>query len=365
MLSVEPTYSENENDGQLFFVGTYSTEGPYVPEANGRGIISCLLHTRTGKIDTVSACDAIVNASYLDRSLNSKRLFSVDDQFDQPGSVQAFACDEKGRLQPLASQGSRGTSTCHLSCDEEGYNVFAVSYLNGVLTHHQFDGETFTGNPDCIHYEGSGPNSNRQQAAHAHQAAISPGGRWLCVCDLGSDKIWIHRIKNGEFLRIEQTVDVPTGYGPRHLVWHPDGAKVYVFCELSAHLLVYRWDEQSGDMVQSGDLASLPDEFEGAPAGAAIRMHPSGRALYVSNRNHNSLTMFSVDERGGLEFETWFSTQGKTPRDFAIDSTGQWLLAANQNSDTIVPFRLDPNTGGPTGEAGPPYPCGTPACLLF
>lgn len=356
---------QNDSNQQLFFVGTYTGEGPYVPTAHGEGIYACNLNTQTGKVDKWSVCKQVPNASYLARSSEKEFLFSVDDRFDDIGSVKAMTYDIHGNMKILSSQSSEGTSTCHLTCDSKGENIFVISYLNGILTRHRFDGDKFTGEAECIHYEGSGPNPERQEQAHVHQAAISSDGNWLYVCDLGSDKIWIHDISIAETLNINGSIDIPPGYGPRHLVWHPALPKAYLFCELNAHVLTMNWNKENGALDLVEDHDSLPEDFNGVPAGSAIRMHPSGKGLYVSNRNHDSFTFFSIDENGSLSFETCFPTGGKTPRDFGIDPTGKWLLAANQDSDTIIPYRLDPSTGAPTGDSAEVFECGTPVCILF
>lgn len=346
-----------------FFIGSYSDEGPYVPTANGEGILTCTLDLESGQIQKTSLSKEGINSTYLDKSPNEKFLFVACDMFSSVGNVTAFSINNKGSISKLSTQSSHGKSTCHIACDREGNKIFVSSYIDGKLAAYNFDGNKLSPASEIITYEGSGPNPDRQERSHAHQAVVSPDNKWLYVCDLGSDKIWIH--DSNDLQGSIRSIDVPAGYGPRHLVWNSPLSRAYVYCELNSHILVYDWDNQSGMMTLVEDKAALPKEYKGEAAGSAIRIHPTNQALYVSDRGQNSIIVHTIDETGRLKFESWFSIKGKTPRDFAIDPTGQWLLSANQDTDSIVPFRLDPESGLPTGEAAPLFECGTPVCILF
>ncbi|MHA6279334.1 lactonase family protein [Salinimicrobium sp. CAU 1759] len=349
---------------QIFFVGTYQQSGPYVPEAKGKGLLSCSLHLETGEIRQEHVCKKPLNSTYL--SMDGKgQLFAAGDNFENFGEVHVFSIEEDASLIPIAAQTTFGTSSCHVACDKEGKRIFVSSYANGVLSQHIFNGASLTLDPEVLVYQGSGPNAERQEAAHIHQAVVSPNGRWLYTCDLGSDKVWLHDLRYSGNLKLIKGISVPSGSGPRHLVCHPQFPLVYVFCELDAGLLTYQSDSETGDLELISQMSTLPENFTGQPAGAAIRLHPSGRALYVSNRNHHSLTAFSLEGEGRPVLHSTFSIEGEEPRDFNIDPSGQWLLSANQNSSTIVPFRLDAQTGLPTGAQGPKFDCGTPVCILF
>ena len=95
-------------------------------------------------------------------------------------------------------------------------------------------------------------------------------------------------------------------------------------------------------------------------------MHPSGRFLYASNRgDNNSVAVFAIDTKSGkLKLEQIESTQGKTPRHFAIDPSGKWLLAENQDSDNIVIFKIDAKSGHLTA-SGQPVQISSPTAIEF
>ncbi len=353
-------------DFENFFVGTYSEKGPYVPNANGEGILCCSLNLDSGEIKKESVFPDAFNATYLAKD-SERNLFAACDYFERIGEIQAFKIKEKNVLERLSISSSKGQSTCHLCADNEGKQVYGASYMDGKLSRHSFDGESLEQNPQVLSFEGGGgPNKERQEAAHIHQAEIHPDGKWLYACDLGSDAILQFRIpESNEQLQLVSRISAPPGSGPRHLVFHPNKALAYLFCELDSMVLTYTIDENSGNMSLTDRISSLPEDFNGIPAGAAIKIHPSAKTLYVSNRNHNSISVFKIDKSGSLSLDSIFSSEGEEPRDFSIDPTGNWLLAANQDSDNIVPFRLDPQSGLPEGSKGPVFRCGTPVCILF
>lgn len=296
-----------------------------------------------------------------------KWLLVASDLYDEPGEVTAFQIGEDGKLTRYSCQSTHGTANCHVTISPDSRRVFATGYLNGKLSVHDFsDGQLSPADP-LVTYEGLGPNPDRQEAAHAHQAIVSPDGRHLFVCDLGSDKIWIHDLIHMQAsLDGVQFMNAPAGCGPRHLLCHPTAPLIYVFTELSAQILVCERNMDTGILTMKSQIPTLPEDYAGTPSGAAIKLHPTCRALYVSNRQHNSIAAFSVDsEDGSLLLMCRFDTGGKEPRDFGVDPTGQWLLAANQDSNTIVPFKLDPETGHPTGEQATAFDCGTPVSVLF
>ncbi len=160
-------------------------------------------------------------------------------------------------------------------------------------------------------------------------------------------------------------IAAPENYGPRHMVFHPLRPQAYIICERNGHLLTYDWNSATGMLSLTDDIASLPADWKGQPAAAAIRIHPSQATLYVSNRNHNSLAVFALGAAGRARWVGCFSSGGKTPRDFAIDPSGRWLLCANQHSNHIAIHQLDPVTGLPANQPPEFFSTASPTCILF
>ena len=186
-------------------------------------------------------------------------------------------------------------------------------------------------------HSGSSVNPRRQEAPHAHGVHLDPAGKLLAVPDLGLDKVMLYRLdaEAGTLKPCDPpAAEVAPGSGPRHLAFHPNGQHAYVINEMSNTVTAFDHDAESGKLTPTQVISTLPESFQGVTYTAEIFVHPSGKFLYGSNRGHDSLAIFAIDEASGrLTSIGQTSTGGKSPRSFAIDPTGRFLLAANQGSD--------------------------------
>lgn len=352
----------------LLLVGTYSVPGPYF-EANGSGLYSLALDRKAGTLRELAVAQEISNASYLAKPPGEPRLFVAADRYLSAGHILGCTVDPTtGHVAKQSAQTVHGTATCHISLNGQGDRAFVSSYLDAKVSVHKLDGVEISPSKVVLEHtgnsEGAGANPDRQEAAHAHQAIVAPGDRWLYVADLGNDKIWIYDLT--DLQAAPQHSSTQTGYGPRHLVCHPSLPLVYLFCELSAMIVVFSRDAKTGALTWVSEMKTLPENFQGEPAGAAIHFHPSHRTLYVSNRNSNTLTAFGLDRHGELRRLKHFSSGGDCPRDFTFDRSGQWLVVANQESNSLSVFEVCSETGEPTmTEATSTFTCGSPVSLLF
>ena len=155
------------------------------------------------------------------------------------------------------------------------------------------------------------------------------------------------------------------GTGPRHLAFHPNGQFAYVVNELQSTITTLTYDASRGALHTMQTISTLPKDFSGSNDTAEIQVHPSGKFLFASNRGHDSIAVFSIDNHAGtLTLVDRFSTQGKTPRSFEIDPTGQFLLVANQDTNNIAVFRIDPSSGRLTA-TNQTLHVPSPVCLKF
>jgi len=179
----------------------------------------------------------------------------------------------------------------------------------------------------------------------------------VVVADLGLDKVFSYRldVEHGRLTPSDVPwVQMPHGSGPRHFVFHPSSKYGYVSNEFNATVSAFAYDAATGRLELIQTLRTVPDDFSGESHCADIQVHPSGDFVYVANRGHDSLAIFTVDPATGrLSYVGNQSTRGETPRNFAIEPAGRFLLAANQDSDNIVTFGIDPGSGklSPTGHA--------------
>jgi len=341
-------------------VGTYTT-------GTSKGIMVYRFYTQSGKLAYLSQIDGVTNPSYLTISKNNKFIYAVNEV--TKGEVSAFSFDAKtGKIDFINKQSSLGADPCYIAVDKAQKNVFVANYSGGqvaVLPVNK-DGSLGNGIQTVRNEEGQGPNKERQEGPHAHMSILSPDEKYLFYNDLGTDRINIYRYRAGKASPLTDPtfVSVTPGEGPRHLEYSLDKKHVYLATEMGSNVFVFDYD--NGKFKQKQVITLLPDGFTGKTAAAAIHLSPDGRFLYVSNRlETNEIICYAVNqETGGLAFVSRQSTYGKNPRDFAIDPSGNYLVVANQGSDSMFVFKIDQNTGKLT-QTGIKIDIGNPVCLKF
>jgi 6-phosphogluconolactonase len=268
------------------------------------------------------------------------------------GAVSAFAIDGRtSKLKLLNQVPSGGAGPCHISLDKTGKFVLVANYDGGSIASFPIREDGSLSSPaSFVQHHGSSVNKERQEGPHAHWIGASPDNRFVLAADLGLDEVLIYRFdatkgtlspNNPPFVKVDG------GAGPRHFAFHPNGKFEYVLTEMAATVTAFSYDSKNGALSASQTIATLPKGHSGPTEAAELVVHPSGKFLYASNRaGIDTITAFAIDPaKGTLKLIERFSTRGKTPRNFVIDPTGSYLLAANQESGNIVIFRIDPATG--------------------
>ena len=340
------------------YIGSYTQPEGHVPNGCGEGVYAYGFDLATGDLTRRGVLPGIVNPSFVHAETEHGLVYAVSET-GEDGTLYAIR-DEDGQMSIVSETSTEGSASCHVV--RAGDFVYVASYMGGCTSAHPVEGDQ-VGDGIVAIYQGTGPNEARQEAPHAHQALPSPCGRWIFVCDLGADRIWRHDA--GNFGAPVGSLETPGGSGPRHLCFHPTLPIAYVLCELTCTLLVVEADPDSGDMTIVTELETVQAMPGVEPAAAGIRMHPTGRALYVSNRFSDTITVFTVADDGSLSQTQFFSCGGKTPRDFALAPGGAWLVIGNQDSETISVFAVDPNSGRVDEESLRVHECNTPSCIAF
>ena len=335
----------NEKVGRfLVFVGSYA-------EPADTGIYVFSLDAATGELGRLYEESGLKNPSFLDVDHEGRKLYAIS-QTEKPGqepggSAVAFDFDpHTGRLNRLNEEPTVPRSTCHIQFNAEHRYVVATSYHGGMvgLLPVLEDGRLGK-TADVRQHEGKGPNPVRQDRAHPHSANADPDNRFLYVPDLGADKIFIYRVEGMKFVPVGEAPAAP-GAGPRHMAFHPTGLYAYVINELNSTITVYSRDAQSGKLEELQSVSTLPDTFAGENYCAEIHVSPDGKFVYGSNRGHDSIAVFAVDETNGKLTPVEIApSQGKTPRNFAISPDGRYLVAAHQDTGNLVVFRIGERTG--------------------
>jgi len=348
------------------YVGTYT--GP-----NNKGIPAFRYDASQLTFEPLGTVAEMERPSFLAFSPDQRFLYAVSELGNSgksEGYVYAFGIDRAtGKLTFLNRQTSGGGGACHLVVDKTGKFLLVANYGTGSTASFPLNSDGSLGNLiSKIQFEGSGPNQRRQKGPHAHAVVLSPDNRFLFVPDLGADRVRILRFdpSNGSLTaNTPADVAVKPGAGPRHFTFSPNGRFAYLICEMGSLVVAFRYDSSAGSLTEIQTASTLPDGFTGENNSAEIEVDPSGRFLYASNRGHDSIAVFSIDDKTGkLERTQIESTQGRTPRNFAIDPTGRHLLAADQDSNRIVVFDRDSRTGKLTA-TGKTVDVPSPVCLLF
>jgi 6-phosphogluconolactonase len=341
------------------YVGTY-TGGP------SKGIYSFRLQPSTGKLTPAGLAAETSNPSFLAVHPNQRFLYAANENRD--GMVSSFAIDPAtGSLKLLNSVSSKGSGPCHVSVDKTGRFLFVANYNDGTTAAFKIEPDGALTEATAMYTHAGKGATQRQTGPHAHMAAVSPDNRFVWVADLGIDRLVSYKFdaEKGMVPNDPPSVPITGGSGPRHLVFRNDSRFAYVINELTATVSVLSYDAANGHMSDVQTISTLPTDYTGQKSCAEIRLHPSGKFLYASNRGHDSIAVFRVDAaKGTLTSAGYVPTGGKTPRGFALDATGNFLVAANQGSNNIVVFKIDQNTGNltPTGET---FEVGSPVDVLF
>ena len=352
----------------LVYFGTYTS-------TNSRGIYLSKFDPATGQLSAPELAAETKNPTFLVVAPGGHFLYAgsemTDDHGRLTGAVSAYALENRtGRLTFLNQENSGGNgSPCHLSLDATGKCLLVANYETGSIAALpvQADGRLGTATA-MIQHTGSSVNPTRQAGPHAHFICPSPDNRFALNCDLGLDQVFVYRL-DAENARLTPNdppfARVGPGSGPRHLVFSKDGNFVYVINEMSNTISAFHYDAENAKLTEAQTISTLPHDFSGANTGAEIALHPSGKFLYASNRGHNSIALFDVDQKSGLlTLVTHQSTLGRMPRFFAIDPSGRWLFVENQASGSVVVFAIDPVTGKlkPTRRT---LFIGSPVCAVF
>lgn len=368
---------------ELVWFGTYTGGKPGSAETSA-GISVATFDPATGRLSPPRLAAATRNPSFLAFHPTLPVVYAVAEvatgEGRPGGGIAAFAIDETtGLLTEINRQPSGGAGPCHVSVDPTGRAVLAANYGGGsvVCLGIGTDGRlapAVPGTPGGVIQHvfsragEAGINPKRQEKPHAHSIYPTPDGRFAIACDLGLDEVLVYALDAGRaVLAPHATVRVAAGAGPRHFALHPAGRHGYSVNELDLTVTAFAFDAEAGRLTPIQTLSTLPPDVVDRTgfSTAEIVVHPSGRFVYASNRGHDSIAMYAVDEASGrLSFLGVEPIRGKTPRNFVLDPTGRFLLAAGQQSDTVTVFAVDEATGR-LAFTGQSVTVPTPVCIRF
>lgn len=356
--------SDKSKVTQYFFVGTYT-------EGGSEGIYSYSLNAATGKLTNCGLAAKTDNASFLALSSNKKFLLAVNETKDEHsrnmGYIESFLVNKnEHQLKFVNKVPSGGAHPCYVSVNQSNF-VLAANYTGGNAALFRLDESGILSEfTDVQQHYGHGPNKERQVEPHVHSAFFEPLSNRVFVADLGTDQVTVYLldVKSVKLVKAPfPAINIAPGSGPRHLAFHPSMKIVYVVNELSNDIsVVYMNSDGSFRIIEM--ISTLPAGNKKPSNCADIHISKDGRFLYASNRGFNSIAIFSVDPATGqITLVGQESTRGDTPRNFTLSPNEDFLLVANQNSQDIVSFRRDKQSG--KLKFADQAKAFKPVCLLF
>jgi 6-phosphogluconolactonase len=336
LLNFFSSYSQE----RYMLVGTYSSPKSY-------GIHVYRFNTKTGFAKRVSVAET-PNPSFLTVSSDQRYVYAVNEPHNgKGGNIVAYSFDKRnGILTLIDSSASGGDTPCHVELDKTGKWLFAANYSSGSISVLPVGADGSLGTATVYQHEGSGPHP-RQKGPHTHGSLISKDNKTLFVTDLGIDKVLIYSfdVRSGKLTPASPAfVQCQPGSGPRLMTFHPNGKWAYVIEELSGTVSSFNWKD--GKLFPAQRISTMAEKDTGFAGSGDIHISPDGRFLYASNRGEiNNIAIFSIDDHGKLSLVGHQPALGKTPRNFSIDPGGNYLLCENQNSDIVIIFKIDKETG--------------------
>ncbi len=345
-------------DSYSFYVGTYTNK-------ESRGIYKYLVKS-DGNIEKIGLATVSKNPSFLTKSTDGKYLVAVNSikNEDGVGTVESFLIDNDSLIF-LSRSSTGGANPCFVSINEEGF-VLTANYVGGNVGLIQLNKNGILSELlDVQQHQGEG-TTDRQKGPHAHSVFFTPNVEEIITVDLGTNELWFSELDATaqKFASSEPVkLSMALGAGPRHLTFHPVKEWLYVVNELNSTITLVTKSED-GKYELGTSNSTLPEDYNEPNSCADIHITSDGKFIYASNRGHNSIVIFEVNQlTGSLKLVGHESTHGNWPRNFSLSPNDNYLLVANRRSNNIVSFKRDINTGllEYVGQAEAP----TPVCILF
>ncbi|GHV77575.1 hypothetical protein AGMMS49942_23960 [Spirochaetia bacterium] len=350
------------------YIGTYTELGK---QTGSKGIYAFTLDEEDGGLTDIRLAAESRNPSYLTIG-PSKTLFLAVNELDESkgnGLVSAFRRDpQSGNLELINQVSSEGSNPCHVALNEKETHAVVANYTGGSIAVLPIKKEGALGKAvQVIRFSGRGPNAERQEEPHAHFFLFNKTYDCGFAFDLGTDRLMAYTFDSGAAEPLSQAaspwLNSKPGAGPRHGVFDPTGTHWYVINELDSTVDVLRYYRATGNFEKLQNISALPQDGSNSSA-AAIKISGDGNFVYASIRGYNSITVFKRDTvRGLLSFVASVPSGGRTPRDFAVDPSGNFLLVCHQDSDSLGVFRIDRGSGKLTQVAE--YTLPAPVCVIF
>jgi 6-phosphogluconolactonase len=308
-------------------------------DSNGDGIYSVPFDCETGTFGAPQLLADCVNPSSLALSPDGKILFAGREVFsnDDP-ALTSFRVNADGTLTTLSNVPIIGELPCYLAFEPVQNRLASAQYWTGDVAISQVEDGTLQP-PTYLPRTGHGLNATRQEGPHAHFVAFTDQGTVLHLVDLGTDSIVSHKLAADNTAVESISLNVPAGSGPRHMVLNHAETRAWVLCELDESLITLNRDGLGWviDTIKAGFDAPVDEDG----SGGTIRLSPDEAHIYISGRRQSQIAGFAVNGT----YIGAVGCGGLSPREFIVTPDGNWVISANQNSNTLTSLRRDQTTG--------------------
>ncbi len=338
--SATPLISHEMLSTSTYLIGTYT-------EAKNQGIELLSLDQTNMVLSSKVVASTIKDPTFVIANRSRTHVYAVESIPNGKLKTYGFKQGQQ-TLELLGETDSLGDHPCFITLDNSERLLAAANYESGSFSIYEVDSLGGLHFKQAVQHSGKSINRQRQNSAHVHSMIFHPNGKQLLVADLGTDKIHIYDLDYSKAAPVIQSTpayfSVAAGSGPRHMVMHPNGKRLYLVHELTGEVGVYFYE--NGHIRHANTYSLRTAQFKGHVQAAEIRLSPDGKFIYVSNRGDaNNLSVFEADSEGGLRLIQQISSGGRTPRNFNLSPDSHYLLVANQDSDEIRLFKRDLVTG--------------------
>jgi len=351
---------------QLVFISSFA--------AGEEGAVNAFqLQADTGQLKPAERTAGVENPFFLAISPDRRYLYSIHapEGFGGKSEEQVAAFEivsPNGQLKPLNKQSSRGSASCYLAVDATGQTVVVANYSTGSVAALPIHADGSLGEAGSfVQHQGSSVDPARQEAPHAHCFVISPDNRFAYAADLGLDQVLAYRLDAATATlspNRQPFARTRPGAGPRHLTFHPSQPRAYVINEMHNSITMFDCDPESGILIEQQTISTLPEDFSGASYCADLKVTPDGRFLYGTNRGHDSIAAYRIDDDGRLTLVAIESSLGAGPQNLAITPSGDLLICGNMPGNNVAVFRIDSQSGALTA-CGEPVKVTSPSCIVL